>query len=246
MTATSTKKTRNLLKFTTYIWVVLLLFNCLAVYLAFDLNNAIKLERKTRKKKFEMIQLGYMLANRSDFLTAEARNFAVTAQPKHLQEYWCEVNITKNRNYAVDRLREISANPEEIALLTQSKRNSDALIFTEIRSMKLVLDAYGVPASLTPSAVAQYSLPKKDKVLSANKKLLLAQKIMFDNKYYQDKDLIMQPISEFNRILKNRIARELKRNDTFINTLINLFVLDVLVMLVLILGMIWIKRSPLE
>ena len=31
-----------------------------------------------------------------------------------------------------------------------------------------------------------------------------------------------------------------------INTLINLLVLDIIVMLVLILGMIWIKRSPLE
>ena len=237
-----------ILKFITNFWLLLLLFCITAYYFLLQLNAAIKLERTVYKDQLEIIELGHQLANRSNFLTSEARAFAVTRESKHLKNYWHEVNVEKTREYTVSRLKQLSALPSEIKLLTQSKRNSDSLIFTEIRSMKLVLEAYHVPNYLQPSSIQKYELPQFEKNLSANDKLILAETIMFDEQYYLDKEKITGPITTFNSQLQERINLDILEAQQQLNTLkrqlnTNLFILALLICIIIWLRVLYIK-SP--
>lgn len=85
-------------------------------------------------------QLGLDLAAASDYLTDEARKFSVTTDIKHLHNFWREINSTRTRDKVLEQLKILQASPAEFALLDLAKQNSDALVATETRSMRLVLE----------------------------------------------------------------------------------------------------------
>ena len=197
-----------IIKRITYFWVALLVFSILSLALNLQLNRMITTERLVHKDKIEMSAMGYLLAEKSDFLTSQARNFSVTADPEHLMLYWDEVDLHQQRDYAVERLEQLSGEKSETALLAKSKANSDALILTEIKSMRLVLDAHQVPEELMPAPVRRYILTADEKALTPNQKMILAQHILFDDTYLQNKKSIMDPIDEFTTQLAKRTLEE--------------------------------------
>ena len=198
----------TIIKRITYFWVALLVFSIICLALNLQLNRTIASERFVHKDKIEMSAMGYLLAQRSDFLTSQARNFSVTANPKHLMLYWDEVNLHKKRDYAVTRLEQLSGDKSEVMLLAQSKANSDALILTEIKSMRLVLDAHQVPEELMPTPTRWYILTADEKALTPSQKMILAQNILFDETYLQNKKSIMDPIDKFTKQLAKRTLKE--------------------------------------
>lgn len=238
-----TKKTntKSKLKLITFFWIGLLVFSIINIFLIINLNTHIDTERNVYKDKVEMISLAYILKKKSDYLTSEARNFAVTANPKHLMNYWDEVEVVRGRDNAVSRLEQLSANKKEIALMELSKRNSDALVLTEMHSMKLVLDAYSVPTALMPIHVQKYILPEFEKKMTANDKLLLAQEILFDKKYYDDKKIIVAPANEFIERLTTRKNKEIERERKIVDTYLMALFTGIPVISLLIFCVIWIR-----
>ncbi len=180
------------------------------------MSSSIKDEQSAEKRRTEFKQLGIDLANASDYLTDEARKFAVTRDEIHMNKYWKEINVTKTRDNVISRLGELNSPSEEMALLAEAKKNSDALVETERRSMRLVLDALWVSEEKMPPEVASFRLSAEDQKLSTEDKLTKARNIMFDEKYDFDKRSIMEPIAKFQQIMNARLEAELEiaRNAT--------------------------------
>jgi len=137
-------------------------------------------ERAAIGRQAEFKQLGIDLANASDYLTNEARRYAVFGEKEHFDNYWREVNETKTRDKVVARLTELNAPQEELDLITEAKQNSDALIAIEDAAMK---------------AVEQNDLER-------------ARVLMFDDNYDQKKSIIMKPIAEFQHKMNSRAEAE--------------------------------------
>ncbi|QDR81742.1 ATP-binding protein [Sporomusa termitida] len=173
------------------------------------MNISIQDEQTAEKRRTEFKQLGINLAAASDYLTDEARKYAVTTDAIHMYKYWEEINQTKTRDYVIARLGELDSPNAEMELLAEAKKNSDALVETEKESMRLVLEAQGAAESEMPPAVAHFQLTAEDKKLNAAEKLARARDIMFDNKYDLDKQSIMQPIAQFQDIMNARLEAEL-------------------------------------
>ncbi|GAB6152346.1 hypothetical protein JCM17380_10960 [Desulfosporosinus burensis] len=180
------------------------------------MSSSIKDEQAAEKRRTEFKQLGINLANASDYLTDEARKFAVTRDKIHMSKYWEEINVTKTRDNVISRLGELNSPSEEMALLAEAKKNSDALVETERRSMRLVIDALWVSDEKMPLEVASFRLSAEDQKLSTEDKLTKARDIMFDAKYDFDKRSIMDPIAGFQQIMNARLEAELEiaRNAT--------------------------------
>ncbi|KLU65944.1 signal transduction histidine-protein kinase BarA [Desulfosporosinus acididurans] len=180
------------------------------------MSSSIKDEQNAEKRRTEFKQLGIDLANASDYLTDEARKYAVTNDKTHMNKYWEEINVTKTRDHVISRLAELHSPSEEMALLAEAKKNSDALVNTERHSMRLVLNALQEPETQMPPEVVSYSLSAEDQKLSAEEKLAKARDIMFDAKYDADKRSIMDPIDKFQQIMNTRLEAELEsaRNAT--------------------------------
>jgi len=144
------------------------------------MNRSLDAERAAEHRQAEFKQLGIDLANASDYLTNEARQYTIFGDKVHFDNYWREVNETKTRDHVVARLKELGAPAAELALIEQAKANSDALIKTEDAAMK---------------AVAAGDLKR-------------AQTLMFGADYDKNKAIIMKPIAEFQHMMNTRASGE--------------------------------------
>lgn len=174
------------------------------------MNSSIRAEQNAEKRRTEFKQLGIDLADASDYLTDEARKFAVTRKIVHLEKYWEEINVTKTRDKVISRLQELDSPKEELELLAKAKKYSDALVDTERRTMRLVMEALQVNESDMVPEVASFKLSEEDKRLSNEDKLLKAIEIMYDARYDSDKKNIMDPIAQFQNIMNLRLESELE------------------------------------
>jgi methyl-accepting chemotaxis protein len=168
-----------------------------------------QLERATSERA-EFKQLGLDLADASKLLTNEVRAYSVTTSQQHLDAYWAEINETRTRDRVISRLKALGATQEELGLLEEAKANSDGLVTTETRAMRLVLDAEGVEPGEMPEPVAAFELDADDAALSAGGKLAKAREILFDDKYYADVASIMAPTEKFEAKVNARTADAVK------------------------------------
>jgi signal transduction histidine kinase/DNA-binding response OmpR family regulator len=202
------------IKQSTINWLAVIAFLLMALLLAgsvYFAEKAIQEHNQAVARQAEFKQLGIDLADASDYLTDEARKFAVTGNIKHLQNYWHEIEVTKTRDNVLTRLKELKAPSEEFELLNLAKHNSDALVATETRSMRLVLEAQTVPKSLMHPAVAAWTLSAEDIKRSREDKMKVAREIMFDAQYDADKRIIMEPIAQFQQKMNARAFNEVHK-----------------------------------
>ncbi len=200
-------------------------------------------ERIAAVARGDIFALGYQLGKYSDFLTMEAQAFAVTGKVEHLINYWKEMEIEQNRETVIKRLTEYNVADHESHFLIQSKRNSDDLVQTEIRSMRLVLSAYQIPQELYPLAVKNYHLEPADQALSPAEKIEMAQSILFDEKYAINKAKIMDPIAAFNTNIANNIQMSILERREITNIVLFILIAIFALSSLLVVSSIWIKRN---
>jgi methyl-accepting chemotaxis protein len=152
----------------------------LTVYSIVSLNAGFKHEREAVDKQKEFKQLGLDLAKASDDLTNEARRYTIFGDKLHFNNYMKEVNETKTRDNVVSRLKELGAPKEELELIENAKKNSDALIQTETEAFR---------------AVEAQELER-------------ARQLMFGAEYDRNKSLIMEPITQFQNKMNSRAEAE--------------------------------------
>lgn len=129
----------------------------------------------TRRKMFNFTE---QLARGSDQLTTSVRAYAATGDDRHYSAFQRELNIDRNRDLAVEGLRQLDLTPQEHDLLNRAKRNSDSLVNLENQAM---------------AAVRSNNLPR-------------AVQIVFGPEYDSAKDSIMGPIAECRRSLEQRLT----------------------------------------
>jgi len=188
-------------------FLVITLFLGVIVYY---LEQAIHDEQHAITRQAQFKQLGIDLADASDYLTDEARKFTVTTDLKHLKNYWHEIEVTQTRDNVLSSLKQLNAPQQELDLLALAKQNSDALVATETRAMRLGLEVLKIPETAMPPAVAAWKLSPDDQTLSPDDQIKMARDIMFDAQYDADKSIIMGPIAEFQQMMNTRAAREVQ------------------------------------
>ena len=80
--------------------------------------------------------LSIQLAAGTDKLTAAARGFAATGDPRYRDAFRREIAVERNRDRAVDGLQALGLTQEENELVSRARRNSDALIVQEEKAFE--------------------------------------------------------------------------------------------------------------
>ncbi|MDF2985181.1 MAG: multi-sensor hybrid histidine kinase [Eubacterium sp.] len=205
-------KSRIAIKQATINKLILAIFFLIAVLLIGSIvymRFSIQAEQAAESRRTEFKQLGLDLADASDYLTDEARKYAITTDIEHLRKYWEEINNTQTRDKVILKLRELDSPEQELELLAKAKQHSDALVDTERRSMRLVLEALSMPEKNMVAEVASFHLSDEDRKLNSPEKLNKAREIMFDARYDADKKDIMDPIAKFQEVMNARLENEL-------------------------------------
>lgn len=158
------------------------------------------------------------LRTSSDELTRTARNYVVTGDKKHYDEYW---NIARVRNgklprpndgrvypgekiALLDLIARVGASTQELALLKEAKENSDALISTEMSAFEAVEAEMKAAGGELDVSVNPYARAGQAHAID----------LMHNEQYNVDKSTIMDPILKFERVLEKRTTAELTRYRT--------------------------------
>ncbi|MFT9055194.1 MAG: ATP-binding protein [Ethanoligenens sp.] len=193
-------------------WWILLVFVGIALLLVGDgiyMNQSVLAEQQAETRRAQFKQMGESLDTASDYLTDEARKFAITGNVQHMTNYWTEINVTRTRDIVIEKLKKSDPSPVERNLLAEAKQHSDDLVETERHSMRLVLESMNVK-TITQPEVASYVLPPADEALSPAQKMEKARTIMFDDQYDLAKKNITSPIARFQTVMNARLNTEMR------------------------------------
>ena len=159
--------------------------------------NQSALDRATTNRH-ESHRLAQELRRSSDELTRMARTYVVTADPAYERAYWHILDVRNGvkprpdgRTIPLRRLMELQGfTPAEFAKLKQAEDNSNALVTTETVAMHAVKGEFDDGKG----GYTRKDEPDRE----------MARRIMHDEKYHDDKELIMGPIGEFEQMLDDR------------------------------------------
>ncbi|WP_161568248.1 methyl-accepting chemotaxis protein [Anaerobacillus alkaliphilus] len=142
----------------------------LTVWTIYQLSESVKQEEQAYNMQAELVLLSTKLGDSSDYLTNEVRAYTQFGDKKHFNNYWKEVNETKTRDHVVERLHELEVPIDFINLIELASANSNKLISLEEQAM---------------AAVEKGNLN-------------IARTLVFGPDYDNGKNIIAEPIHEFN------------------------------------------------
>jgi len=99
-----------------------------------ELSN---INEKANSERFELTFNANRFMDGSAYLTNEVRAYAATGDKVHYNNYWNEINVLKNRDIGVARLKEIGITPEEQGKIDEMAALSNNLVPLESDAMDL-------------------------------------------------------------------------------------------------------------
>ena len=141
----------------------------------------------------------------SDYLTEQARLYALTGKSEYLEAYFREILIDQNREAAIDALRSHHADDEAFIHLQEALDKSNELVGREIYSMMLVSEASGhhlkdllseLPIDI-PEEIQNMELSSADLLLNSGEMTDKAHDIVFGASYQEVKLNIETNVSYF-------------------------------------------------
>ena len=168
----------------------------------------------------------------SDFLTTQARMYVVTGDVQYMNAYLEEINVTRNRDQAVETLERDENDSQAAARLAEALQESNDLAERELYAMRLVCEADD--ASPMPDDVANVVLRADDAALSPQDKRDLAKELMLGQGYTIMKDLIIEDVDACTSELIEALEAETVTIESYLDNLL----LALLVIVVLLLGLI--------
>ncbi len=121
----------------------------------------------------------------SDYLTEQARLYALTGEQKYLDLYFEEATVTKRREKAVEALHAEFAETDTYKSLVKALESSYDLMKAEYHSMRLVAVANGIDKETLPEKVQEVVLSENELAMSKSELLEKAQ-VLVSNDAYQN------------------------------------------------------------
>lgn len=198
-------KISSFLKLAGGIFLMLLLLLGINLY---TMNQSFEELKASNQRQVEFLNLGQQLTDASDYLTDQIKGYVETGDKSYYDAYWKEVNETKSRENAVNKLTELGALDEELELIEEAQANSNTLISTEEKAMEAVE--------------------------SGN--FELARELIFGSSYNSAKSKIEEPVEEFKSNLNERASAEVLSAENAVSLSIVFMIALIAVLAALVLG----------
>lgn len=182
---------KNIFPFGIIIIITLLLFH----------NNSSIVN--AQKKAYMSDKIANELRNSSEDLTKYVRTFVATGESKYEKEYWHVLNIRNGKEARPDGrkiplnvlMKQLGFTSTELGKLKEAQDNSDKLVKKEVIAMDAIK---GIP---------DVNIEKLIKPGESRRNFAI--RIMNDKAYHQDKETIMNPISDVIQMVDKRTQIEL-------------------------------------
>lgn len=153
------------------------------------------------------------LTEGSAYMTEQVRLYTVTLEPEYMEHYFTEVNETRRRETALERLKEVYEGDETYSYLTEALRHSNDLMRDEIYAMRLISEAQAYPEESLPPEVQEVPLSAGDQTLSSDEMIQKARELVF-GAAYQDAVTQIQNSVESSLESMHKMTNEKMLSDT--------------------------------
>ena len=160
---------------------------------------------RSHANRHDSLMLANELRASSDELTRLARTYVVTQDPTYEARYWAVLDVRNGKKPRPDGrtvslrtlMKQQGFTSEEFAKLQEAEDNSNALVTTETIAMHAIKGEFDDGRG----GYSRQGPPDAE----------LARRIMHDEKYHDDKEVIMNPIGEFEAMLEGRTEAATQR-----------------------------------
>lgn len=213
--------------------------------LVFALMRSDRARDDAHRIQLESLLLANELRHSSDELTRLARTYVTSGKPAYRDEYF---HVLAVRNGEAPRpdgrsvalrtlLQNVGVTAEEQQKLATAEDNSNALVATEVAAFQ-AMEGRFMPLGVAPSrdTAAYTRTGPPDQVY--------AVRIMHDDKYHQDKSVIMGPIAEFDAMVRTRTEDTVVRRNARSRTLMAWIAALVTLLVGLAVGTYYLAQRP--
>ena len=190
----------------------------------------------TTDEYIELQKAAYQLMEASDFLTENAQRFTVNRGTKFLDAYFREAFETKRREEAIEIMSRNKNSIRALEELQLAMNESVKLMDREYYSMKLVIEAQNIADY--PEILKTIRLSEHDTALSTEEKMRLAQTMLLDDEYYDQKELIrkdmrssLDSLEQLTHAQQSETAEELKADLKIVRVHIIIQTIGIMVMI---------------
>ncbi|MCI9597511.1 MAG: GGDEF domain-containing protein [Firmicutes bacterium] len=151
----------------------------------------------------------------SNYLTEQARLYAMTKERSHADAYFTEVDVTQRREKSLEQIEAHlpTTDTEALRMSKDALRLSNELMDLEIHSMKLAAQSAGEDLSKLSPKIQEYSLPTREKNYTDQEKADLACQLVFGHEYQDMKQQIEQKLSGVTDHVISICDREQKKSE---------------------------------
>ncbi len=183
----------------------------------------------------------------SDYLTEQARIFAMTGKRDYLDNYFREAEVVRRREHALERLQDHAEVADAYESLKDAMEDSVELMESEYLSMRLTILAYGLQLSEFPEAVRNVQLPEKYLNMSRSNQVDMARLLVINEVYCEKKEAIsenmrrclddlMQEMHERQAMGENELRVLIEHLQIMVFVLIGIVLLRILITSHLVIG----------
>ena len=176
----------------------------------------------------------------SDYLTDRVRCFVVTGEIDYLNDFIEEVEQTRRRDKAVERLSELLAEEGRSAInsLNTALSLSNELVAVENRAMRLILEAEHYDLSGIPAGIASIALTDAERAMTDEELKDMAQSLVFDNNYMHYKDRIRENVNLCTQALILSSSQEREQASARLSLLVRIQTAMTVIFFLIVLGII--------
>lgn len=132
----------------------------------------------------------------SDYLMEQVQLYAMTTEPRYVEDYFTEVKVTRRRERAIEQLDGM-IDEDAFSYLQKAMDLSNQLMEREIYSMKLITTACGYPLSDFPEEVQAVQLKEADQALDKEEMIRYGREMVLGPAYMEAKEAILDNITLF-------------------------------------------------
>ncbi len=176
----------------------------------------------------------------SDYLTDRVRCFVVTGEIEYLNDFIEEVEVTRRRDKAVEKLEALLEGSDKSALdsLNTALSLSNELVVVENKAMRLMLEAEGCDLSRIPQEITSIALDPDELAMTREELKNRAQACVFDNNYMHYKDRIRENVNLCTQALIRSSSQELEQASASLALLVKIQTGLTVVFFLIVLGII--------
>lgn len=192
--------------------IVMLIFSavisCFLLYSMYRTSQSYDRMRLATQNYMDCQNAASALRAGSDYLTNQVRSFIITGDVEHAYLYYNEVNVTRSRDKAVERVREYLVDQRAQVQLDTALKLSNELMEVEGYAMRLMISGLSDNISKYPEALQKIELTGEDRALFPLRQQEKARRMVFDADYESVKEEIISRINQSIDVLMSTILGE--------------------------------------